>query len=109
MKATRQFALRAVGIAVARRETVESAWSVLALLDQLVREDDARQLELVEDNFVPAAGGQRVPLIDEDPSDNGEDDVNAAKLLASEAPAGAEGPHGAGPAGASGRGIGGGR
>ena len=93
MKATRQFALRAVGI---------------------------------EDNFVPAAGGQRVPLIDEDPSDNGEvaalrhrlacirealahDDVNAAKLLASEAPAGAEGPHGAGPAGASGRGIGGGR
>lgn len=35
--------------------------------------------------------------------------THRTSFLASEAPAGAEGPHGAGPAGASGRGIGGGR
>lgn len=117
-------ALRAGHEAASRRRLVESLWSALALFDRLVRDEDGRQLELVEDDFVAAAGGARVPLIDEDPpEDDGEnaalrhrlacireallhDDVVVAKLLASEAPTRAEGPHGAGLVGASGRGAG---
>lgn len=128
MKATSPIfaALRAGHEAASRRQLVESLWSALALLDRLVREEHDRQLELVEDDFVAAAGGARVPLIDEDPpEDDGENEVTAlrhrlacireslshdevvvAKLLASEAPTRAEGPHGAGLVGASGRGAG---